>query len=234
MVLVITITIASYGLGWLIGLPWLVPFLNAAYPWWRMATELRRGEVRRAVSVMLVWALTMGVVSTSMVAMGWSRTRGGSELFLRASYRAEMTSWVRTGIGAESQPLVFIPRHLGYAAVFGTAALATGGLLAMPMGAVLVNQMGEYVGGMVATSSHPAASAILGWHPWAVIRIIAFVIIGVVLSAPLLSRVMKFSYALHNRRRLLQIAAALLVFDVALKWALAPAWQRILKGLAGW
>jgi hypothetical protein len=118
MVLVIATTLASYGLGWLIGLPWLVPFLNAAYPWWRMATELRRGEVRRAVSVMLLWALTMGVVSTSMVAMGWSRTRSGSDLFLRASYRAEMTSWVRTGIGAESQPLVFIPRHLGYAAVF--------------------------------------------------------------------------------------------------------------------
>jgi hypothetical protein len=234
MVLVIAATIASYGIGWLIGLPWLVPFLNAAYPWWRMAAELRRGDARRAVGIMLIWALTMGVVSTAMVAMGWSRKTDGSELFLRASYRDEMTSWVRTGIGAESQPLTFIPRHLGYAAVFSATALATGGLLAMPMGALLVNQMGEYVGGMVATSSHPAASAILGWHPWAVIRIIAFVTIGVVLSGVVLSRVLKFPYSLRDQRRLLQVAGALLLLDIALKWALAPAWQRILKGVAGW
>jgi hypothetical protein len=87
---------------------------------------------------------------------------------------------------------------------------------------------------MVATSSHPPASAILGWHPWAVIRIIAFVMIGVVLSAVLLSRVMKFPYALRDERRWLQMAGALLILDIALKWALAPAWQRILKGVAGW
>ena len=54
MVLVIAATIASYGIGWLIGLPWLVPFLNAAYPWWRMAAELRRGDARRAVGIMLL------------------------------------------------------------------------------------------------------------------------------------------------------------------------------------
>ena len=118
--------------------------------------------------------------------------------------------------------------------VFSAASLATGGLLAMPMGALLVNQMGEYVGGMVATSSHPAASAILGWHPWAVIRIIAFVMIGVVLSGTLLARVMNFSFSLRDQKRWLQIAGALLVLDIALKWALAPAWQRILKGVAGW
>ena len=36
------------------------------------------------------------------------------------------------------------------------------------------------------------ADAVLGWHPWAVIRVISFVAIGVVLSAPLLSRIATF------------------------------------------
>jgi len=233
VLLVVAATVLSYALGWAIGLPVLLPFLNAAVAWWRMAVELRRGQVGRAVAVMLVWALTMGVVSTVMAASGWSR-RHDRDLFLRSTYRDEMFQWVRTGVGAESTPSTFMPRHLGYAAVFSAASAATGGLLSMPMGAALMNQMGEYVGAMAAASAHPFASAVLGWHPWAVVRVIGFVILGVVLSGVVLSRVMRFSYSLRSERRWLQVGAALLVLDIALKSALAPAWATLLKGLAGW
>jgi hypothetical protein len=234
MIAVVAATVVSYAVGWAIGWPALLPFLNAGVAWWRMATELRRGQVRRAVAVMLVWALTMGVMATLMAATGWSRRLDGGDLFLRASYRDEMMQWVRTGIGAESTPSIFVPRHLGYAAVFTVASLATGGALSMPMGAALMNQMGEYVGGMAAASAHPFASAVLGWHPWAVVRIVGFVILGVVLSGVVLSRVLRFPYSLAAERRWLVVGAALLVLDLALKWALAPAWATLLKELAGW
>jgi hypothetical protein len=234
MILAVAGTLASYAIGWLIGLPALVPFLNAAVPWWLMAKSLRLGMVRRAVGIMLVWALTMAVVATSMAALGWSRTRSGGDLFLRSEYRDQMIEWVRTGIGPESQPAVFIPRHLGYAAVFTVTALATGGVLAMPMGAVLMNQMGEYVGAMARQSAHPATSVMLGWHPWAIVRVAGFVMIGVVLSGVLLSRVLKFPYPLARHRRFLFVGAGMLALDIALKAVLAPAWGAILKGVAGW
>ena len=234
MLLVPFATVASYVLGWAIGLPVLVPFLNAAVAWWRMASELRRGRTRQAIAVMLVWALTLGVVSTVMAAAGWSRRHDGGDLFLRASYRDEMLHWVRTGIGPESTPAVFVPRHAAHAAVFAVASLVTGGVLSMPMGAALMNQMGEYVGAMAATSAHPVASAVLGWHPWAVVRITGFVIVGVVLSGVLLARVWRIPYSLFAERRWLAVGAALLVADVVLKWALAPAWATLLRGLAGW
>jgi hypothetical protein len=234
VLLVLPATVLSYALGWAIGLPVLLPFLNAAVAWWRMAVELSRGQLRRAIAVMLVWALTMGVVSTIMAASGWSRRPDGGELFLRAAYRDEMFQWVRTGVGAESTPSTFVPRHLGYAAVFTATSAATGGLLSMPMGAVLMNQMGEYVGAMARASAHPFASAVLGWHPWAVVRVIGFVILGVVLSGVVLSRIMRFPYSLRAERRWLQVGAGLLVLDLALKAALAPAWATLLKGLAGW
>jgi hypothetical protein len=227
-------TLASYAIGWLIGPPALVPFLNAALPWWLMVKSLRLGQVRRAIAIMLVWALTMGVAATSMAALGWSRTRSDRDLFLRSEYRDQMIEWVRTGVGPESQPGVFIPRHLAYAGVFTAAALATGGALAMPMGAVLMNQMGEYVGSMARQSAHPVTSVILGWHPWAVIRVIGFVMIGVVLSGVLLSRVLKFPYSLARHRPFLFVGLGLLALDIALKWVLAPAWGAILKGVAGW
>lgn len=234
MTLVILATVLSYSLGWLIGLPWLLPFLNAAWPWWTMARELRAGRTRGAITVMLVWALTMAIVSTTMAGAGWSQTRNGGDLFLRSGYRDEMIAWVKTGVGPESTPSVFVPRHLAYAGVFCAAAITTGGALAMPMGAVLMNQMGEYVGTMAAQSASPLSSVILGWHPWAVLRIVGFVMIGVVLSGALLSRVMRFPFSLAAERRWLVTGAGLLAVDVALKWMLAPVWSRLLKAVARW
>lgn len=227
-------TLVSYAIGWLIGLPALVPFLNAALPWWLMAKSLRLGQVRRAIAIMLVWALTMGVAATAMAALGWSRTGSGGDLFLRSEYRDQMIEWVRTGVGPESEPGIFIPRHAAYAGVFTATAIATGGALAMPMGAVLMNQMGEYVGAMARQSANPWTSVLLGWHPWAVVRVIGFVMIGVVLSGVLLSRIMKFPYSLARQRLVLAAGAGLLVLDIALKAVLAPAWSAILKGVAGW
>jgi hypothetical protein len=234
MVLVIAATVASYVLGWLIGQPWLVPFLNAAWPWWTMARELRAGRTRQAIIVMLVWAATMAVVATTMAGLGWSRTRDGGDLFLRSAYRDEMITWVRTGVGPESMPAVFIPRHLAYAAVFCAASVATAGALSMPMGAVLMNQMGEYVGAMAAQSASPVSSVVLGWHPWAIVRIVGFVMIGVVLSGVLLSRLLKFPFSVHAERRWIAIGARLLVVDLVTKWMLAPEWGRALKAVAGW
>ncbi len=234
MALVVAATLASYAIGWLAGLPLLIPFLNASVPWWLMAKSLRLGQVRRAIAIMLVWALTMGVAATAMAALGWSRTRSGNDLFLRSEYRDQMIEWVRTGVGPESEPGVFIPRHLAYAGVFTATAVATGGALAMPMGAVLMNQMGEYVGAMARQSANPVTSVLLGWHPWAVVRVIGFVMIGVVLSGVLLSRVMTFPYSLARHRLFLFVGGGLLLLDIALKSVLAPSWSAILKGVAGW
>lgn len=234
MILVILVTIASYALAWLISIPWLMPILNAAGAWMVMAIELRRGRTARAITIMLIWAVTMAVISTGMAASGWSRSEDGRNLFLRSSYRNEMITWVRTGVGPESTPSIFIPRHLEYGGLFAAASFATGGVCSMPMGAALMNQMGEYVGSMAAQSKSPLASAVLGWHPWAVLRIIGFVMIGVVLSGVLLSRVMNFPFSLTAERRWLVIGAALLLVDIVLKWLLAPAWGQMLKELAGW
>ncbi|MEZ5317637.1 MAG: hypothetical protein R2752_09580 [Vicinamibacterales bacterium] len=230
---VVLATIASYALGWLLGVPVLVPLLNTAPAWWLMAREFRRGRVLHAVAAMLVWAATMAAASTTMSALGWSRT-GDTDLFLRPDYRAEMIHWVRTGVGAESQPAVFVPRQVGTAIVFAGVALGTGGLAAMPMGAVLVNQMGNYVGAMAGASANPFPSVVLGWHPWAVIRVIAFVILGTLLSGVMIARWTGTPYRLATYRPWLWLAIALLVLDVILKVLLAPSWALLLRGLAGW
>jgi len=215
-------TISSYALGWLLGVPLLVPILNtlASYPF--MVIALRRGDLRVALVRMLLWALTMGVCAT---LLSYARPAATDALFLRGeAYRVEMHAWVMTGRGAESTPSVFIPQQIGHAALFSALAVLTGGALAMPMGAMLMNYMGHYVGTLAAIGRRPLLLLILGWHPWAVIRIVSFVVIGVVLSAPLVAR-------RRPEMTWLAWAGAGLLADVVLKALFAPAWQRLLVRL---
>jgi hypothetical protein len=229
---IVAATVLSYGLASLIGVPALVPILNTAASFPFMMAALRRGNLGLAVTRMLVWAAALAVCATLLsYAYPW-RT---DALFLRgASYRSEMFSWVMTGRGAESTPSRFIPEQALHAALFSSLAVASGGVLAMPMGAVLMNYMGHYVGSLAAASAHPAATMLLGWHPWAVIRVISFVVIGVVLSVPLWTRLARFPMDGRLARRLLAWAAGGLCADVVLKALLAPPWQRLLLRVVGW
>lgn len=230
--MIVLATVASYAVAWLVNVPILVPILNTAASFPFMVAALRRGDVRLAVARMLLWAFTMGVCAT---LLSYTRPSETDTFFLRGdSYRAEMVSWVLTGRGAESNPLEFIPQHALHAVSFSALAVLTGGVAAMPMGAILMNYMGHYVGSLAARSAHPLLTMILGWHPWAVIRIVSFVAIGVVLSAPLLARVGRFSIDWTVARRILAWAGVGLVVDVALKAALAPVWQRLLLRVVGW
>ena len=231
-VAIVGATIVSYALGWAIGVPVLVPFLNTAASFPFMVLALRRGDVRLAVARMLLWALTMGVTAT---LLSYARPSQTDALFLRGeAYRTEMFAWVMTGRGVEGSPSRFIPQHARDAAIFAVLALATGGALAMPMGAALMNYMGHYVGTLAAASRHPALTMLLAWHPWAVIRVISFVILGVLLSAPLLSKLFAFRVEWARMRPLLIVACAGLVVDVVMKALLAPAWQRLLLRVVGW
>jgi hypothetical protein len=231
-VLIVVATLLSYAVGWAIGMPILLPLLNtvASFPF--MVLALRRGDLRLAVARMLLWALTMAAAAT---LLSYARPAQTGALFIRAqSYRTEMFTWVATGRGMESTPSAFIPQHVEHAALFSVLAVASGGTLAMPMGAVLMNYMGHYVGTLAESSARPGRTLLLAWHPWAVIRIVSFVVIGVVLSAPLLSRLLKFRVDWSRGRTLLSWAAAGLLADIMLKALLAPAWQRLLLGTVGW
>lgn len=231
-VALVAATVLSYAIGWILQTPPLVPVFNtlASFPF--MVAALKRGDVRLAVARMLVWAATMAVCATTLAyARPW---QAGTVFVHGASYRQEMFAWVMTGVGAESSPSRFIPQHARDAAIFAAVDLISGGFGGMAMGAALMNYMATYVGSLAAASRHPLLAALLGWHPWSVIRIGSFVVIGVVLAVPLLSRLLHFRIDREARRRLLTWAAAGLVVDIALKAALAPAWRNLLVRIAGW
>jgi hypothetical protein len=230
-VAIVVATVLSYVIGWLVNVPALVPILNTAASYPFMVFALKRGDLRLAVARMLLWALTMG---TCAMLLSYARPAATATFFLHAdAYRVEMFEWVLTGQGVESSPSRFIPQHLGQAAVFCGLALATAGVLAMPMGAVLMNYMGHYVGTLASRSVSPALTMLLGWHPWSIVRIVSFVTLGVVLSIPVLSRVTRIRLDRSTATRFAVLAGAGLVIDIVMKALLAPTWQRLLLRIVG-
>ncbi len=222
----------SYVAGGLIGIPALLPVLNVlpAFPF--MVTALRRGRIDEAIGRMLVWAAALAVCSTTASYLAPVETSG---LFIRGdAYRREMFLFILTGQGAEGDIRQFLSQHTAHAAIFCGLALATGSVLAMPLGAVLMNYMGHYVGALGSASLHPWRALVLAWVPWSLVRIASFVTLGVVLGGPVLSRLFRFEYRLRDQRRWLLLAGAGLVADVLLKWTLAPWWRLLIKSAAGW
>lgn len=221
------LTAASYALGALAGVPALVPIFNTAVVFPFMLASLRRRAAGSAVRRMLLWAASMAVCSTALAYVASDLT---AALFINGdAYRREMFTWVWTGAGRESHPAQFIPTHLLHAAIFCALSVASGSVLSMPMGAVLMNYMGHYVGALGATSRNPLETMALAWVPWAIVRVISFVTLGVLLAGPVLSRVGRFAFRLSDHRRALWLAAAGLLADIVLKALLAPAWQRWLR-----
>ena len=225
-------TAVSYAVAISLGIPVLVPVVNAlpAFPF--MIGSLRRGRTGEAIARMLVWAAALALCAT---AVSYWRTADAGRAFVHAeAYRDEMFTYLRTGAGTEGDIRRFLPQHALHATVFSSLALASGSLAAMPMGAALMNYMGFYAGALAASSARPVRAAALAWVPWALVRIASFVVLGVVLAGPVLGRLLRFPYALREQRRWIALALCGLVLDVTLKWSCASVWRDMIRVAAGW
>jgi len=210
--------------------PGLLPVLNAAPAYAAMVILLRRGELRRAVVVMLVWAAALAVAGTVTFAV-WPEPPG--PLILHGpDYRDEMFAWIRTGAGSEGSPRLFVPQHALHLAAFVVLSVVTASALSITMGAVLMNYMDFYVASLARAGAPLWAVVLFGWQPWAMARVAAFSMLGVVL-APLLLRRLGWirTTTAPSSRPFVIAAASLLLADVVLKALLAPTWGRVLRGV---
>lgn len=223
-------TLVSYPIGLAVGLPWLLPALNTLPAYLTMVALLRAGQRRDAVIAMLAWAVALAAGGTLSFAL-WPRPVDAIVLNGPA-YREEMFTWILTGIGREGTPRLFLPQHLGHLAGFVVLSLATASALSIALGAVLMNFMSFYVASLVRAGVPTWAVLCLGWQPWAICRVAAFCTLGVVLSEPLLSRVLKYRWEGWSAAKpYVALAAAGILADWLLKATLAPTWGLWLRPL---
>ncbi len=214
---------------------WL-PLLLAAPAAWLLWTRLAVGDRSGALSWMLAWAAALAVIGP--VAMGLAPEAAAAAVYSGVDYRDEMVHWIATGEGAEGDIRRFLPVHLTRLVLFIPLSLASGGVFGLIMGAAMMNFMDLFVASFAAASS--GVPAALAWFPWALLRVAGFVVLGVVTAEPLVRRMARPGSRGQSdgrrpdqaegpsRKRLIAIALALLVADVALKAALAPMWGRFL------
>ncbi|MCU0231969.1 MAG: hypothetical protein MUC67_11445 [Acidobacteria bacterium] len=211
------------------GLRWSAPLAAGTLAFWFLAT--RRDRTRPAVvGWLLGWAAAL---SLSFIALTAAAPESAARAIPHArSYWNEMKPWLETGVGRESSPAAFVPQHLVHLFGFVVLAAATGGWGGLVLGAYLLGYMSFYVGMAASLAAQPLAAVALAWHPWALLRVAAFVLLGVSLSRVLLERMPPRAWFAAERRRL-ALAGLLWGGDLLLKVLLAPHWAALLRRSAG-
>lgn len=162
---------------------WVLVLALAAPPWLGLRQLLLKSRRVAAVLLVAAWFLTLAVV-LALLEVRYPGICG--RLFPGAQTYAEgMLAWVRTGSGCEGSPSCFVPQHLTHLAVFLGLTLTTGGLAGLAMATMLFGWMGAYTGGLALLTQNPWA-ILAGWHPWALLRVVGFLFLGVAFSEPLL------------------------------------------------
>ena len=181
---------------------------------------------------MLCWAIALGLTGT--VLFVWWPEPVGAVVLHGPAYKDEIFRWIRTGLGAEGNFRLFLPRHLLQLAAFVAAGLLTAAAGAIVMGAVMMNYMAYYVAALARAGMPPWAVTLLGWQPWVIARVLAFCTLGVILAEPLLFRVMPaWRGRLKTTGRAAYVVAAIsgILAEWILKATFAPIWGRWLHRL---
>ena len=226
----VLLTAASYPIGLAIGSRLLLPLLNTAPAYVALVLLVRAGRRGEAVRAMLIWAAVLAVVGVACFAF-WP-TDPGPTVLNGPQYRDEMFRWIRTGAGSEGSPRLFLPQQALHLIAFVVLCLASASSAGITLGAVLMNYMSFYVASLLRAGAPAWAVALVGWQPWALCRVAAFCVLGVVLAEPLLARLRPYPYGgLRSARPYLVAAAAGILADWILKAALAPSWGLWLREL---
>lgn len=206
-----------------------LPLLNILFAYPVMYSLLKLERRKAAFGAMLFWAFCMAVVTVNAcVQFPMAAERS---IFHGADYVREQLHWIKTGEGTEGDPLKFVPQHLFHFTAFVVLALLTAGILSLYMGAILMNYMSFYVGSVILASHDPITAALMGWHPWAVIRVASFVILGVILAEPGVCRLSGRYYEYEGARPYFWAALTGVVIDIIMKALLAPWWGLELRKL---
>jgi hypothetical protein len=184
------------------------------------------GPGRAAIAV-LAWS-----IGTSMVAIPAFRAdpvATDARVAHAVPYRAEMRAWLATGRGPEATPARTAGRHVAELGAYVIVGIASMNLLSIAMGAVLLNYMNAWVASLLGAARRPWTVRLLAWNAWSVVRVAAYVVIGVAAAWPLASRT-AFAVPWSAVRPLAVAGAIGVALDLALKLALSRPCGRALAG----
>ncbi len=221
--------VASTALGIAIGNPWLFPILGALVPIPVFLQCVRKGSQGKATAWVLYWCIAQSLAVGVAVAL--APERSAAAIWRGPAYADEMLNYIRTGVGPEGSPRLFLPLHARHYVLLCVLSLLTVGTAGLVLGTVLLNYMNFYVATLVRSAADPMLALFFGWPVWAMLRVVGYTATGAVMA--------DMSWRLWSRwrgrvilrplpTRLWLLGLGLALLDVSLKALVAPAWRSIL------
>jgi hypothetical protein len=185
---------------------------------WACICEDRLG---RAI---VVTGLVLGAHSAMAIALSASDPAGTAAVLPGADdYWDQTRHWVQTGDDPEYEWSTWLPRHLILFPAAVACGLITLGVVAFARGVEQIDLMNFYVGRMAAQSDSPAIAILCGWHPWSILRGLAYTVLVFETASWALSRLTGRPLSTPRRRAARwALALALAVADCLAKLYLAP------------
>jgi hypothetical protein len=210
--------VVGFRLGWRVPGAFVLPLVQGAFGFVAFATSWRSGGAIAGALAVGAWAV--GTTLSSLPAFTREESAVDSRVLRAEGYRATMLRWLRTGEIAEGGALSIARAHLRELAAYVAAALLSGNLLSIVMGAVLLNYMNAWVAHLLLRARRPARVALLAWNSWSVVRVAAYVMLGSAMAGPLAAWA-GYAADTGELRRLAIAGGVGVILDLALKLALA-------------
>jgi hypothetical protein len=201
----------------------VLPAISVFYPFIREA----RISFLNGFLILLFWTLLLSLVVSYL---SFKQPQPMQNIIWRSREYAEgMFRWIETAElpeGSATQVLLF---HLRQTLLYCAVALFTANFLALLLGAGLLNYMNYYVASFARRSSIPPIAFFLAWNPWSVVRVLSFLWLGMVVSAPSLAVLVPIPWKISLK--LVAPAVIGLILDVVLKLSLSRMWSLKLRHL---
>lgn len=227
--MILLLVFIPYIVGFWAGNKFLLPFLTSVPATIILINHLRKGRLNIAILDMILYVFWLSVIGISLTYIYFDYA-GDYTILNGRNYVEEMRPWLEGEISKEGTPALFIKEHLLHMVVVALSSIISAGFLALYFGTILVNYMNFYVVWLMKSSGNPVLMSIIGWHPWSVIRVIAFIILGSVCACPLAAKFFKGEKI--DRRILyamLVLAVVLEILDIIIKATIGPFWRELLN-----
>ncbi len=207
----------------LMGQPNFMPIVQALALTIFVAIPLRRGALRAALWVAVLWVVMQLV---SIMAVTWlvpmQAARAIPDGF---TYRNLLTTWFYTGEALPRSLLTAPLVRVGEVVGILLGSLLSGGLV----GAWFLTRAVDLLGYSVMTLSQTvgALGFFAGLFPWRLLSVAGYTGFFLLLAQPILTNHWQPSYYLHTQRRLVLGSAILLASGLLLEAILPGIWQGI-------
>lgn len=209
---------AGFRLGWRWKNRFVLPVTQAIFGWVAFAAGWQAHGPAWAAAVVGAWAL--GSTLVSLFTFAGAPVDVDRAVLRARPYRESMLDWLRTGKGPETRALSTVSSHARELALYLVAAVATANFVSIALGAVLLNSMNAYVATLLRAARRKLVVAALAWNVWSVVRVAAYVVLGVA-AADVLGRLVGLPPAEEPVRALWLWGGIGVVVDLLLKLALS-------------